>query len=204
MPDDHQDAADELQALRNRVAQLERQLTEPPPPWQPEGFYTMYHMTTGFFLGIFGALASLGWNVVGSLLVGQSPLQLIHVYLTFPLGAQALSEEFDSTLALAVGCCLYLATGMVLGVPFQLTFARWMSKSRLMARLVAATFMGILLWVVNFYLILSWLQPMLFDGNWIVESIPPLVGASTHIVFGWTMAIVYPLGTFTPYRAESP
>ena len=26
------------------------------------------------------------------------------------------------------------------------------------------------------------------------------VGALTHLVFGWTMAIVYPLGEFVPYR----
>jgi hypothetical protein len=34
---------------------------------------------------------------------------------------------------------------------------------------------GIGIWLVNYYLLLSWIQPLLFSGNWIVTQIPPWV-----------------------------
>ena len=97
---------------------LEVELEEEPGEWPPRHYYTAYHVLAGFVLGIFGACTSLLFNVVGSVLVGQHPLQLIRVYLTFPLGESAL--QTDSGLAVATGCCLYLGTGMLLGIPFHI------------------------------------------------------------------------------------
>ncbi|MCA9185146.1 MAG: hypothetical protein KDA99_05980, partial [Planctomycetales bacterium] len=162
-----------------------------------------YYATTGFMLGIFGAAASLLFNVVGSAWVNQSPLKLIQIYLTFPLGEDALKAEMASGVALAVGCCLYLGTGMLLGVPVYLALTKLVGESAdLTKRLVVATVLGIAIWLINFYGILSWLQPMLFGGNWIVQLVPWWVACVTHLVFTWTMAIVYPLGLYRHY--ESP
>jgi len=62
------------------------------------------------------------------------------------------------------------------------------------------------LWGVNFYGILSWLQPALFGGNWIVDPqyLPPWVAAGTHLVFGLSMALLYPLaqGTYLQHSTE--
>ena len=115
----------ELADLEARAQQLQRELVEEAVvlPFQPQGYYAAYYATTGFMLGIFGAMSSLLFNIVGSALVGQHPLELIRVYLTFPLGDKAL--ELDSGLALAVGCCLYLGTGMLLGIPVYLALTRW-------------------------------------------------------------------------------
>ena len=44
----------------------------------------------GFLLGLLGAMASLLFNVIGSLVAGKNPLELIRIYLTFPLGEKAL------------------------------------------------------------------------------------------------------------------
>ena len=53
------------------------------------------------------------------------------------------------------------------------------------------------LWVINFYLLLAWLQPALIPGrHHIVTEIPWWVAAATHLVFGWTMLLVQPLGKF--------
>lgn len=195
------DKAAELEQLRERVRQLEAEVErEEPPPWQPPKFYTAYYATTGFLLGIFGAATSLLFNVVGAVLVGKHPLELIRVYLTFPLGEKA--RTIESGMTLAIGCCLYLATGMLLGMLFQLTIARFAPKASLGGRLMVASILAIVIWLVNFYLLLSWLQPLLFGGNWIVEEIPVWVAALTHLVFGWTMAVVYPLGVYQPYRVE--
>jgi len=196
---DPEQAQRELAELRARVAELEAQVAaQEARPWQATGYYAAYYATTGFMLGALGALASLFFNVVGSLVVGQHPLRLIQVYLTFPLGEQAL--HLEGGLALAVGCCLYIGTGMVYGIVFQLVLARWAPRARLRERLVWASALALLIWVVNFYGILSWLQPLLFGGRWILTEIPFWVAAATHLVFGWSMALAYPLGTYTPYR----
>jgi len=140
---------------------------------------------------------------LGSLIVGQHPLRLIQVYLTFPLKERALAPQFDTGVTLAVGCCLYIATGMVLGIPFQLVLSRFVPQAGLAARLALATVLGIALWIVSFYGVLWWLQPLLFGGRWIVDEIPAWVAALTHLVFAWTMAIVYPWGVYHPYRPQT-
>jgi len=62
---------------------------------------------------------------------------------------------------------------------------------------------SILIWVVMYYGVLAWLQPAVVDmkpENWIIRRVPPWVALLTHLVFGWTIAVLYPLGDFTAYR----
>jgi hypothetical protein len=198
----------ELEQLRLRAEILERELAAMKPPAGGfVGYYTAYYATTGFMLGIFGACTSLLFNILGSLLVPsagnleQHPLRLIQVYLTFPLGERAL--HIDGGLTLVVGCCLYLATGMVFGMLFHLFLTRYTMGTTLGKRLLVVTLLSLGVWIVNFYCILSWLQPLLFGGRWIVDMIPPWVAAGTHLVFGWTMVLVYPWGLYVPYHAEA-
>ena len=197
----------ELADLRARVAELEGEATasESPSLEWTRGYYLTYYATTGFFLGMLAAITSLGFNIVGSLIVGQHPLQLIRVYLTFGLGTRALDLHLhggESGLMLIIGCCLYVATGMLLGTVFQVVLSRFAGQAGLGQRLALASALGLIVWIVNYYLLLSWLQPLLFGGNWIVAEIPWWVAALTHLVFGWTMALLYPLGTFEPYRVR--
>jgi len=193
----------ELQRLRHEVQRLENEIgvkEQTRTPWRATHFYTAYYATTGFMLGIFGAFASLMFNVVGSLLVGQHPLEIIRIYLTFPMGERALDlNAVDGGLTLAIGCCLYLATGMLLGVPFYVALVWLTPDASFGRRLLVASILALGIWVVNFYGILWWLQPLLFGDDWIVEMVPAWVAALTHLVYGWTMVLVYPLGTYTPY-----
>jgi hypothetical protein len=193
----------ELAELSDRVRKLESELAtqETVKPFQPHGYYAAYYATTGFMLGIFGAMSSLLFNIVGSVLVGQYPLELIRVYLTFPLGDRAL--EMDSGLALAIGCCLYLATGMLLGIPVYLALTKWTANGSLAKRVFVSSLVSVVIWLVMYYGFLSWLQPALVDmspENYIVNRVPPWVALLTHLVFGWTMVLVYPLGDFVAYR----
>src|SRR5690348_7262957 len=92
---------EELEKLKARVEQLEAEIAEPGPPeiFEPKGYYFGYYATTGFLLGFLGACTSLLANVIGSVawsqVTGQAqhPLKLIQVYLTFPLGEQALKTD---------------------------------------------------------------------------------------------------------------
>ena len=192
---------EELAELQGRVVDLQRQLATPAKPWQAESFYTAYYATAGFMLGMFGAVTSLLFNVIGSALVGQHPLYLIQVYLTFPLGEKAL--ELEGGMTLVIGCCLYIGTGMVLGVPFHLLLTRLAFQRDVVYRFVVASILAASMWLVHFYLILAWLQPLLFEGNWIVERIPWWIGLTTHLIYGWTMAAVYPFGQYEPYRRQT-
>lgn len=166
--------------------------------WPPRDYYLLYHVVVGMMLGFIGATSSLLFNVAGALLTGQPPLKLIQVYLTFPMGEQALTltSRSDQSVVLFVGCCLYLITGSVYGVIFHVIISRFFGGKSLVARWIIGTVMGLALWITNFYFILSWLQPLLQGEAYIIRSVPFWVAALTHIVFAWTMLIVEFWGKF--------
>ena len=186
---------EELDQLRARVRELEGELGEngnggPRGQWEATSYYTAYYATTGFLLGAVAAMTSLLLNIVGSLVFEKHPLQLIRVYLTFPMGEQALDyDAVNNGLILAAGCCLYIAMGMFYGMLFQIVLSLFTAHSSLAARFVVVSLLA--------------LAVLLFGGRWIVEQIPWWVAAATHLVFGWTMLIVYPLGRYQPYRLET-
>lgn len=205
----------EIEELQARLRHLENELAEEEAELNAlsTGYYPAYYATAGALLGIFGAMSSLLVNVVGALLAGKNPLQLVRVYLTFPLGEQALvlSDHAKSVYAvndgviLAMGCCLYVLTGMLLGIPFYLILTRVAANASVQFRFAVASVLAVAIWLINFYGILSWLQPLLFGGKWIVELVPWWVAAGTHLVFGWTIVLLYRLGEYSPYRrAERP
>jgi hypothetical protein len=203
---------EQLEQLRRQVAELEASIAEQdlPGDWSPQRFYSVFYITTGFVLGGVAAMASLLFNVIGSTVVGQHPLEIIGVYLTFPLGASALrlttgegtSYVIEDGVILALGCCLYIGTGMVLGVLFHCVISMFAERRAVAVRLLLGTALGAVVWFVNYYLILSWLQPLLFGGNWITDNslLPWWVALATHLVFGWTMAAMTPFGAYVPYR----
>lgn len=202
----------EVADLRARLQELEGEIEaeESVGQWPPKGFYTEYYATSGFLLGMFGAMTSLLVNVIGAPIAGKSPLELIRVYLTFPLGVKALELATQQTdvyaipdgVMLAIGCCLYLGTGMILGIPFFVVLVRLTEGSSVAVRLLVATGLSLVLWLINFYGLLSWLQPALIGGNWITDPaiLPTWVAVTTHLIFGWTLALAYPLGRFQAYQ----
>ena len=108
----------ELAELKRRVSELESQIAAEAEyvPFQPTGYYTAYYATTGFMLGIFGAMAVCCSTSSARSLTGRHPLELIRVYLTFPLGDKAFDLPPEQNgLMLAIGCCLYLRHGHAAG-----------------------------------------------------------------------------------------
>jgi hypothetical protein len=191
----------ELAQLRAQVARIETQLAAPTPApdWQPAGYYTTYHVLAGMVLGLIAASASLLFNIVGAAMFGEHPLQLIRVYLTFPMGEKALAlDTIKDGFVLAAGCCLYLGTGMIGGIPFHLILTRYFHGTGPGRRFFVATVLGLGVWLVNYYGVLYWLQPMLIGGRWIVDIVPVYVAVTTHLVFGWTMLLVEQWGRYVP------
>jgi hypothetical protein len=199
-----------LAELQAEAARLEAEVdseefVEAVASWARRGYYLTYYATAGFFLGMVAALVSLMFNIIGASIAGKDPLQLVRVYLTFGLGGKALDPAFDNGLALAMGCVLYIATGMLLGIVFHVILTRYASHAGLVGRLALASVVAVAVWLVNFYGLISWLQPLLFGGSWIVDNaqLPWWVALATHLVFGWTMAVIYPWGLFHPYRLQT-
>lgn len=202
----------ELAELKARIQELEKEvpgeIVGGNSAWPPQEFYGAYYAMTGGIFGIFGAMVSLLVNVVAAPIAGKSSLELIKVYLTFPVGKRALELSAESNgLILAMGCCLYIATGMLIGIPIYYFLMKICGRDApLLKRIVVASVLSLAVWVINFYGILSWLQPLLFDGNnWITDPtvMPAWVAAGTHLVFGWTLAVLSPWGQFTPYRPST-
>jgi hypothetical protein len=136
-------------------------------------------------------------NVIGSTLwpaisgTELHPLRLIQVYLTFPLGQSAL--ELNSGFTLAFGCIMYLVIGATYGALLVPAMSDVIPRAGVWARLASGAAAGLVLWAVNFYVLLSWLQPVLFGGQWIYQLVPWWVAALTHVAFGCTIALLYPV-----------
>jgi len=180
---------------------LEAQASDRGPSWPPDGFYLLWHVVIGAMLGTVGAMVSLLANILGAPLFGRRPLELIQVFLTFPMGGRAL--ELDEGMVLFIGCLLYLLTGAFYGVFFHLVISLLFSEASPKKRFLVATALGLALWILNFYLILSWLQPLLLGDNWIVRLVPPWVGALTHLAFVWSMLAGETWGRFEPYGGKA-
>ncbi len=93
---------------------------------------------------------------------------------------------------------LYVGTGMRRGILFRVLLGWRGPRTGLVGRLVLASVIAAGIWLVNFYVLISWIQPLLFGGNWIIDNqeLPWWVALATHLVFGWVMALIYPWGVF--------
>lgn len=180
--------------------------------WVEPGYRAGQYVKAGLWVGSLAGCTSLVANVIGSVLwpaisgQAQHPLRIIQVYLTFPLGESALA--LNSGVVLALGCLLYLATGMIYGVLFELAMSRFVPNAGWRGRLIACSMLALAVWTMNIYGLLAWLQPLVLGGRWIAELLPWWVGALTHLVFGWTVALLYPLGatsaqSATPEKTEA-
>ena len=209
---------EELEALRTRLAELEAEVALPTTDQTHiSRDYPIYYAAGGFLLGLLAAMVSLLFNVIGSLLFGKGPLELIRIYLTFPLGEKALRlvegeaagagvYAVGDGVIIAMGCCLYLGTGMLLGIPVSLVLRQLVPRGGLITRAAVGALAALAIWGVNFYAILSWLQPMLFGGHWITDNalLPWWVAAATHVVFGATVGLLYPTIQGQPANPSEP
>ncbi len=170
------------------------------------GYDPIPYASAGLWQGGLAGCTSLLFNIIGSVMwpaingQQQHALRLIQVYLTFPLGESAL--QLDSGMLLALGCLMYLAIGMIYGMLFVLVISYFLPHAGIGSRLLVCSVLAVVVWISNFYGILLWLQPLLLGGRWIIELVPWWVAALTHLAFGWTMAIIYPLGTTSASRDQ--
>jgi len=150
-----------------------------------------YYLLMGSAIGVYAAWFSLALNVVGALALGQQPLKLLRVYATFFMGAEALGDAANQGVTLFLALVLHSATGAVVGMPLYVLYHRRFAHHETMMRAINGLWLGLVMWLVNYYAILSWVQPMVlrwvaYDGDiqpYIIRNIPFWVAALTHIAF---------------------
>ena len=142
--------------------------------------------TVGSVAGFLGAITCLICNIAGALVLGVEPLRLLRVYATILEGRRAL--ELSSANFFGAAFVVHIVTGLLFGTIFALGARRFCGG--LQGYILAGIGYGIAIWLVNFYGILSWLQPLLNGSALIVTEIPIAVAVLTHVNYGLTVALV--------------
>jgi hypothetical protein len=189
----------DIERHRAAIAELEAHLGDASVPraWPPVGFYLTFYIVAGTTLGILGSLTSFAFHVVGSLLVEQDPLLFLRVYGTVFLGQQALTtDDLNFFMLVAV---VHFSVGASAGAVFQVAISRFL-PDRWPLQIVLGAAYGMLMWLVNFFLVIAWLQPLLVGEAYVLDLMPIWVAALTHVIYGLTLGVLQPLARFVPYR----
>jgi hypothetical protein len=198
MQDDEKSTLSLIAEHRAAIARLETQLPgSPVHSWPPAGFYLTYYVVSGTILGILGSITSFACHVLGSIAVHQNPLRVLRVYGTFFLGPAALTtDDLDFFMLVAV---VHFSVGAAAGAVFNVLVNRF-APPRAGIQIALGAAYGLLMWIVNFYVVIAWLQPLLVGRAYVLEMMPPAVAALTHLVYGLTLGALQPLGRFVAYR----
>jgi hypothetical protein len=187
--------------LEELEQELERHAGKPMKSWYKSGFYTSYYIMAGLFLGALAAWVSLAFNIAGAWIAFGDPLRLLRVYATF-FGGEAVLTQPDAGVATLLALILHSATGAVVGAPIHVVYSRYVMQNTLSRRLVVGALLGVIMWAVNFHLLLGWLGPLVSGGTWIVDTIPWWVALLTHVSFTLTMLVLQPYWAFDPGRVQ--
>jgi len=114
------------------------------------------------------------------------------------LGKEALQPSYGLATAVSVGIIVHMIDAIVFGVIFGLIVAAVPMLARSTATLVgAASVYGLVLWLVNFYLI----APVV-GWNWVPTMTNPVVQFFAHTFFFGTVLGYYLNRALTPQRAR--
>ncbi|MBI2564195.1 MAG: hypothetical protein HYW08_17795 [candidate division NC10 bacterium] len=196
----HEEILREIEGHRRAIAELEAKVAAGAGQargWPPTGFYTTFYLVAGLTLGTMGALTSFVFNVVGSLIVAQDPMLILRVFGTFFIGQDALTTDNLNFLILVL--LTHLIVGAVGGAVFHVIINRKFADRSTGQKILSSALFGCALWLINFYGIISWLQPLLVGQAYILRLMPLWVAALTHIIYGLTLGLLQPIGRFVPY-----
>ena len=164
----------DLQRLYEEAARIEEALDERLGGGLPRfGASLRSGLPAGILLGFVAASGSLLLHVIGSLLMGLHPLQIVRAGMSLFLGIWAFDIETGPVLAVAT--CLYLIVGATLGIPLHRTFSRTFAAAPGIWRFLVATAIG---------MVLSLLSIPLLHGT------PFWFAASTILAYVWIVLLL--------------
>ncbi len=203
MTNSRREIEEEIDRHRRAIADLESQIdvSKSAPiaaPWPPPGFYLTFYVVVGTILGVLGSLASFLFNVFGSLMVDQDPYYILRVYGTVFLGQEALTtDNLNFFMLVAI---VHFSVGAMAGAVFHVAINRFYPNASAFQQIGLGAAYGLLMWIVNFYLVLWWLEPALVGQAYVLELMPFWIAALTHLIYGVTLGVLQPLGKFSPYK----
>ncbi len=163
----------------------------------------VYLGTVGALAGFLGSVTSFVANVLGAWALDVERLMLLRVYATIFEGPDALLLE--DTPFVAEVLLVHIVVGALFGVVFVALTSQFPQIRQPVHYAAAGLGFGLLLWIGNFYLVLSWLQPLISGEAYIVENIPWWVAALTHICYGLTLAAVaFPFRSDVEAHTQQP
>jgi hypothetical protein len=148
---------------------------------------TLYFATIGAFAGYLGSVVILGADIATAKLMGFAPFMFLRYYATLREGPGALLMSSRGFLLNAIA--MHLAVGSALGAIFVLIVSG-RDIQRFTHYLAAGIGFGLCVWFINFYLLLSWIQPLVNGKSYILENIPWWVAGVTHALYGISIALV--------------
>jgi uncharacterized membrane protein YagU involved in acid resistance len=149
------------------------------------GAWIKYGAVGGFIAGIAFAMFEMIMAVV---LDGTSafwnPLRMIGATV---LGKEALSPDYGLVTAAVTGMMVHMMLSAIFGIVFAIGIAVLPNLARSRgALIIAASLYGLLLWVVNFYVIAP-----VAGWNWFPDMTEPLVQFVAHtFLFGTVLGLV--------------
>lgn len=204
MANTRKEVEEEIARHRRLIAELEAKIevSEPVPnaaPWPPPGFYLTFYVVVGAILGVIGSLASFLFNVFGSLVVDQDPYRILRVYGTVFLGEDALTtSDLNFFMLVAI---VHFSVGAMAGAVFHVAINRYFPGASVFKQVGLGAAYGLMMWIVNFYFVLWWLEPAMVGQAFVLKLMPFWVAALTHVIYGVTLGVLQPLGQFTPFKA---
>jgi hypothetical protein len=152
----------------------------------------------GTIVSIYAALFTFAANVVGASIMGLNPFELLRVYATFFMGGSPIDGAPDIGVVLGMAMGLHLATAAIVGMPLYVVHDALFRRHGFKRRAVHGLWLGIVMWLVNYYALLSWLQPLTLRligapgeaSPFILQTMPPWVAALTHICFAEIVLLV--------------
>ena len=205
MAEERESLHEEIENHRQAITELQEKLRQVEasnqPVWPPQEFYFVYYVVAGLMIGVIGALASFFFNVIGSMMMSQDPMMLIRVFGTFFIGEKALTTLDLNFLMLVL--MAHFSVGATGGAMYHVVMNKYFLNRSYEWKLLMGGGWGLIIWIVSFYLIISWAQPMRVGEAYILSMIPIWVAALTHLVYGLTLGVLEPMGRFVPYRTAS-
>ena len=130
----------------------------------------------GFLIGIVAGIIFAMFEMIVAALMGMgffAPLRMISAIV---LGEGALDPSYSLGAAIVVGLIVHMMLSAVYGVIFGLVVSGWALLRQRIWVVVVATVYGLLLWLVNFYII----APVAFPWFGMAD---PLVQFIAHTFF---------------------
>jgi uncharacterized membrane protein YagU involved in acid resistance len=149
------------------------------------GAWTQYGAFGGFIAGIAFAMFEM---IMAALLDGTSafwnPLRMIGATV---LGKEALSPDYGLVTAAVTGMMVHMMLSVIFSIVFAIGIVVLPNFSRSRgALIIAASLYGLLLWVVNFYVVAP-----VAGWNWFLDMTEPLVQFVAHtFLFGTVLGLV--------------